>query len=86
MPILGVKPEQVLLSQRQPSAYNTTSIAKAYTHGLLHSEKGRSKLDKIKWLCPASAIRHLSSEVCMELITVPMNDDGPDMDMVEVRS
>ena len=29
------------------------TIAKAYTHGLLHSEKPWSKLDTVKFLCPS---------------------------------
>jgi len=62
------------------------AIAKAYTHGMLHSEKPWSKLEKVKWLCPAPGYdRHflISQSFGMELITVPMTEEGPDMDMVE---
>ena len=83
---LGVKPEQVFVGGNASLQLMYDTIAKAYTHGLLHSEKPWSKLDKIKWLCPAPGYdRHfkVTQSFGMELITVPMNDDGPDMDMVE---
>ena len=62
------------------------AISKAYTHGLLRSPEPWCKLDKVKWLCPAPGYdRHfkVSQSFGMELITVPMTDQGPDMDMVE---
>ena len=83
---LGVKPEQVFVGGNASLQLMYDTIAKAYTHGLLHSEKPWSKLDKIKWLCPAPGYdRHfkVTQAFGMELITVPMNDDSPDMGMVE---
>ena len=62
------------------------TIAKAYTHGRINSEKPWAKLDKVKWLCPAPGYdRHfkISESFGMEMITVPMTADGPDMDLVE---
>lgn len=61
-------------------------ISKAYTHGLLHSEKPWSKLDKVKFLCPAPGYdRHfrITQSFGAELITIPMTPTGPDMDLVE---
>lgn len=61
-------------------------ISKAFTHGLLHSEKPWCKLDKVKFLCPAPGYdRHfrITESFGAELITIPMTAEGPDMDLVE---
>ncbi len=61
-------------------------IAKAFNHGLYGFEKPWSRLEKIKFLCPAPGYdRHFAvTEVFgVEMITVPMKKDGPDMDMIE---
>ncbi|MBR0136565.1 MAG: aminotransferase class I/II-fold pyridoxal phosphate-dependent enzyme [Clostridia bacterium] len=84
--LLGVKFEQVFAGGSASLTLMYDLIAKAYTHGLLHSEKPWSKLDKVKFLCPAPGYdRHftISQSFGMEMITIPMTEDGPDMDMVE---
>ena len=84
--LLGVSPEEVFVGGNASLQLMYDTISKAYTHGLLHSEKPWSKLEKVKFLCPSPGYdRHfkVSQTFGMEMITIPMKEDGPDMDMVE---
>ena len=84
--LLDCKPKQVFVGGNASLQLMYDAISKAYTHGLLHSEKPWSKLEKVKWLCPAPGYdRHfkVTQTFGAELITVPMTADGPDMDRVE---
>lgn len=84
--LLGVKYEQLFMGGSSSLTLMYDLIAKAYTHGMLHSDKPWSKLEKVKFLCPSPGYdRHftISSSFGMELITIPMLEEGPDMDMVE---
>ena len=49
--ILGTKPEQVFIGGSSSLSMMFDTISKAFTHGLLHSEKPWSKLDKVKFIC-----------------------------------
>ena len=51
--ILGCKPEQVFVGGNASLQLMYDTIAKAYTNGLLHSEKPWCREEHIKWLCPA---------------------------------
>lgn len=84
--ILGCKPEECFIGGNASLTLMFDTISKAYTHGLLHSEKPWCKLDRIKWLCPAPGYdRHfkITQTFGFEMITIPMTPTGPDMDMVE---
>lgn len=84
--ILGCKSEQVFVGGNASLQLMYDAVCKAYTHGLLHSEKPWCKLDKVKWICPAPGYdRHfkVTETFGFEMITVPMTPTGPDMDMVE---
>ena len=84
--ILGCKPEQCFVGGNASLQLMYDAISKAYTHGLLHSEKPWSKLEKVKWMCTAPGYdRHfkVTQSFGAELITVPMTENGPDMDVVE---
>ena len=84
--ILGCKPEECFIGGNASLTLMYDTISKAYTHGLLHSEKPWCKLNTVKWLCPSPGYdRHfkVTESFGFELITVPMTPTGPDMDMVE---
>ncbi len=84
--ILGCRPEQVFVGGNASLQLMYDTIAKAYTHGLLHSPRPWCKEETIKWLCPAPGYdRHfkVTETFGCELITIPMTDEGPDMDAVE---
>ena len=84
--ILGCKPEECFIGGNASLTLMYDTISKAFTHGLLHSEKPWCKLDTVKWLCPAPGYdRHfkVTESFGCELVTVPMTPTGPDMDMVE---
>jgi len=60
-------------------------IAHAYIKGIC-GETPWSKLPKVKWLCVVPGYdRHFS--ICeyfgMEMINIPLKEDGPDMDLIE---
>ena len=84
--ILGCRPEECFMGGNASLTLMYDTIAKAYTHGLLHSEKPWAKLDTVKFLCPSPGYdRHfkISQSFGMEMITINMTETGPDMDAVE---
>ena len=61
------------------------TISRSMTHGVMGSTPW-CKLDKVKFLCPVPGYdRHfaITEHFGIEMINIPMNDDGPNMDMVE---
>ena len=84
--ILDCKASQVFLGGSASLNLMFDVIARAYSHGLLHSERPWSKEEVVKFLCPSPGYdRHfrITEFFGAELITVPMTDEGPDMDLVE---
>ena len=84
--LLSCKASQVFVGGNASLQLMYDAVSKAFTHGLLHSEKPWCKLDKVKWICPVPGYdRHfkVTQSFGVEMISVPMTAAGPDMDMVE---
>lgn len=60
-------------------------VSRGYTHGYL-GETPWCKLDEVKFLCPVPGYdRHfaITEHFGIKMIPVPLNEDGPNMDIVE---
>lgn len=83
--MLDDDPENVIVfgSSSLTAMYDT--VARCIDFGTVGGRPW-NELDQLKWLCPAPGYdRHfaVTEAFGIEMIPVPMNEDGPDMDLVE---
>ncbi len=83
--MMEVPSDQIIIYGNSSLNVMYDTIARSMTHGVMGSTPW-AKLDKVKFLCPVPGYdRHfkITEYFGIEMINVPMAEDGPDMDMVE---
>ncbi len=83
--LLGITDDEIIVSGNASLVLMYDTIQRAMQFGVLGGEPW-NKQGKIKWLCPVPGYdRHFAvTELFgIEMINVPMNEEGPDMDMIE---
>ncbi len=83
--MMGTTADHIIIFGNASLTIMFDSISRSYTHGVLGSTPW-CKLDKVKFLCPVPGYdRHfaITERFGIEMINIPMTQDGPDMDMVE---
>ena len=82
--ILGLEPEQIIVGGNSSLNMMFDTIAQAMTHGM--GAEPWCKQGKLKFLCPVPGYdRHfaITEYFGFELVSVPTNEEGPCMDVVE---
>lgn len=83
--VLGVSADNVIVFGNASLNIMYDTVARSEIFGVM-GETPWCKLDEVKFLCPVPGYdRHfaITEQFGIEMINVPMTEDGPDMDMVE---
>lgn len=83
--MMSVKKDNVVVCGNSSLNIMYDTVSRSMTHGVNGSTPW-CKLDKIKFLCPVPGYdRHfkITEHFGIEMINIPLYEDGPDMDLVE---
>ena len=83
--MMAVQKDNVIVCGNSSLNIMYDTIARSMTHGVMGTTPW-SKLDQVKFLCPVPGYdRHfkITEFFNIEMINIPLYDDGPDMDLVE---
>ncbi|MDE6714308.1 MAG: aminotransferase [Lachnospiraceae bacterium] len=83
--MMEVSPDEVIVFGNSSLNIMYDTVCRSVVLGVCGSTPW-CKLDKVKFLCPVPGYdRHfaITEQFGMEMINIPLHDDGPDMDMVE---
>lgn len=83
--MLQVSAEQVIVCGNSSLNIMYDTVSRSVTHGVCGGTPW-CRLDKVKFLCPVPGYdRHfaVTEHFGIEMIPIPMTEEGPDMDMVE---
>lgn len=84
--LLDVKEDELIIGGNSSLNLMYDTVARTFNHGVADNFTPWNKLEKIKFLCPSPGYdRHfaITELFGVEMITIPYNEDGPDMDLVE---
>lgn len=84
--VLGLPPEETLVGGNSSLTMMYQVVEFALSEGLRGPESAWGNRDTVKFLCPAPGYdRHFAicEHLGIEMVTVPMLDSGPDMDVAE---
>ncbi len=83
--LLGVRMENVIMGGQSSLALMYDTVIKAYVLGVYGGSKPWGQQGPLKFLCPVPGYdRHfrITQEFGFEMISIPLSETGPDMDMV----